>query len=66
MIRKCVRCGTEMLEDNDLKVEGAGYGIVFTKGRKVFGKRLGKPSIAVCPNCGEISMYLNDVSKLNE
>lgn len=61
-----MRCGTEMIEGNDLKVEGAGYGIVFTKGKKVFGKRLGKPEIAVCPCCGEISMYIKDVSKLNE
>ena len=30
MVRKCIRCGTEMKEECAIKVEGAGYGIVLS------------------------------------
>ena len=30
-MRKCIRCNVEMLEDYDVKVEGAAYGLKITK-----------------------------------
>ena len=64
-MRKCLRCGAEMKENCDLRVHGAGYGVVLsTDESKLFGGRIGKPKVAVCPQCGEISLYLDDVEKL--
>lgn len=64
-MRKCLRCGAEMQEGCTVKVEGAGYGVVLsTEENKIFSGRIGKPRVAICPKCGEVSLYLEDVSKL--
>ena len=64
-MRKCLRCGEEMKENCDQRVQGAGYGLVLAKDEsKLFGGRVGKPKVAICPRCGEISLYLDDVEKL--
>lgn len=56
-----------MLENCGIKVQGGGYGIVLTKdAKKLFGGRMGSPAVAVCPQCGELSLYLEDVSLLTE
>lgn len=53
-MRKCLRCGTEMKENCAIKVEGAGYGIIMSSDEnKLFGGRIGKPKVAICPKCGE-------------
>lgn len=65
-MRECIRCRTEMVEGCDLKVQGAGYGIVLTDSEKIFANRLGKPKVAVCPKCGEVSIYFEDVDLLRE
>ena len=54
-----------MKEDCAVKVEGAGYGIILSSDEaKLFGGRIGKPKVAICHKCGEVSIYLEDVSKL--
>ena len=64
-MRKCIRCGTEMKENCTIKVQGAGYGIVMsTEKNKLLKGRIGEPNVAICPKCGEISIYIEDVSKL--
>lgn len=65
-MRVCIRCKSEMVEQCDIKVQGAGYGVVLTSNEKVFSERLGKPKIAICPNCGEVSIYMDDVNKLKK
>ncbi|BCV19590.1 nucleic acid-binding protein [Leptogranulimonas caecicola] len=66
-MRKCLRCGSEMKEGCAIKVEGAGYGIVLSDdATKLFSGRIGKPNVAICPKCGEVSIYLEDVDKLKE
>lgn len=65
-MRKCIRCQTEMIENCDIKVEGALYGIVIAKGENIFSKRIGKPKIAVCPKCGEISIYIQTPEMLDK
>ena len=65
-MRKCLRCQCEMLEDFDIKVQGAGYGVVLSDSTKIFAARLGKPKVAVCPQCGEISFYLENTDLLKE
>lgn len=64
-MRQCLRCGTEMKENCAIKVEGAGYGIVMSSDEnKLFGGRIGKPKVAICPKCGEVSIYIEEVEKL--
>lgn len=54
-----------MQEGCTVKVEGAGYGVVLsTEENKLFSGRIGKPRVAICPKCGEVSLYLEDVSRL--
>lgn len=65
-MRKCLRCGTEMVEHCAIKVEGAGYGIVLaTDERKLFSPRIGNPKVAICPNCGELSLYMEHPEALS-
>ena len=63
-MRNCLRCGAAMKEGCAVKVAGAGYGIVLSSdAKKVFGGRMGEPKVAVCPSCGEVSLYLEQVEK---
>lgn len=64
-MRKCIRCNVAMIEDCGIKVKGASYGIVLTDDEnKWFGGRMGEPKVAICPKCVEVSIYLEDVSRL--
>lgn len=58
-MRKCIRCGTDMKENYGIKVQSGGYGIEITNGTKIFSERIGKPQIAICPKCGELSIYID-------
>jgi hypothetical protein len=55
-----------MLEGFDLKVEGGAYGIKISDGTGVFAKRIEKPKVAICPKCGEISLYIENVDRINK
>ena len=49
-MRKCLRCETEMKENCTIKIEGGGNGIVMsTSEGKLFGGRIGKTKVAICP-----------------
>lgn len=55
-----------MREGCAVKVEGAGYGVVLsTRENKLFSGRIGTPKVAICPQCGEVSVYVEDVGRLN-
>lgn len=62
-MRKCLRCHEEMVENLDVKVDMQGYGIrITTKG--VFGTTVEKPKVAVCPKCGEVSLYIENFESI--
>ena len=64
-MRTCIRCGSDMKEGCAIKIEGGGNGIVLSADEnKLFGGRIGKPKVAICPNCGEVSIYIENVDKL--
>ncbi len=65
-MRMCTRCNIEMLEGFDIKIDGGGYGLGLVAKHKMFGSRLGKPSVAVCSQCGEISIYMEDIEKIQD
>ncbi len=56
-MRNCIRCGAEMKDGFKIT---SGYGIVI-RGEK---NRAVKPKVAVCPQCGEVSIYVEEVDKL--
>ncbi|MBQ0064348.1 MAG: nucleic acid-binding protein [Firmicutes bacterium] len=64
-MRKCIRCGIEMIEAYDVKVEGAAYGLKITK-PGIFKENLGKVHVAVCPKCGYLEFYLEDTTKIEK
>lgn len=64
-MRKCIRCECEMAENYDVKVEGGAYGLKITK-QGIFQDNLGKVHAAVCPKCGYLEFYLEDVTKINK
>lgn len=64
-MRICNRCQCEMTEGFDVKVEGAGYGIKIASGTGIFADRIEKPKVAICPKCGEISLYIENVDKIS-
>lgn len=63
-MRECIRCKTEMVEDLNIRDSGQFTSIIIANG--IFGKNFGKVNAAVCPSCGEISIYLEDTTRLKE
>lgn len=65
MKRRCLRCNIEMIENFDIKVEGAGYGIKVTQ-QGLFKDNLGKVQCAICPECGYMETYIEDTNKVKK
>lgn len=53
-----------MRADLRLKVNGGGYGIVVDVDEKQKTTTIDDVKVAVCPECGHIEMYLEDLTKL--
>lgn len=62
-MRRCPRCDVEMREGFLLREERAGRPIGLYKTGKIFGE-VDYLKAAVCPNCGEVSLYLPNVAQL--
>ena len=62
-MRQCIRCGAEMTENLIIRQTGDGMGLTITTAG-FFPKKIGKTKAAVCPECGEISVYLEDTDRL--
>ncbi|ALU15460.1 nucleic acid-binding protein [Eubacterium sp. AM05-23] len=58
-MRICPHCQYEMRESFDIKIDSTGNGLKVTK-EGTFGEVIGKPKVAVCPKCGEVSIYLDE------
>ncbi len=64
-MRECLRCKTQMKEDCDLR-SGSNYKLTLTKSTKnLFPGAIDFIKVAVCPKCGEISIYV-DQSKIKD
>lgn len=58
-MRICPHCQYEMSESFDIKIDSSGNGLKVTK-EGTFGEMIGKPKVAVCSKCGEVSIYLEE------
>ena len=65
-MRKCVKCGKVMVSDLRLKVNGGGYGIVVRVDEKQKTTIIDDVKVAVCPECGNIEMYLENLTNLKD
>ena len=65
-MRKCEKCGASMKLDLRLKVNGGGYGIVVDVDEKQKTTTIDDVKVAVCPECGNIEMYLEDLTNLKD
>lgn len=63
-MRACARCCIEMIEGFDIKVVGGAYGIKISRSKSIFSKRIAKPKVAICPQCGEVSLYIDNVKAI--
>lgn len=58
--RQCLRCGTPMLANfepfNPARIS-------ICDSAKLFPKKIKRVSCLVCPKCGEISYYTNDIEE---
>ena len=65
-MRKCIRCGAEMVEGCAVRQTDTACGIVIMESDRLFAHSLGKPKAAVCPECGEVSLYIEDLDKVRK
>lgn len=64
MKRTCSQCRFEMIEDCKVTVEGDLSGVIVTQKRKGLFKNISaKTKAAVCPNCGNVALYVEDHKK---
>lgn len=65
-MRKCIRCNSEMVTGYTLKVSNltALGTMLLAKGNSIFSDELGKVKVAICPKCGEISLYFDNFDKI--
>ena len=65
-MRKCIRCQSDMTEGFDIKVERGGYGVKISSNTGIFAKRIEKPKVSICPQCGEISLYIENLDDIRD
>ncbi|GAA0071151.1 hypothetical protein UT300003_26750 [Clostridium sardiniense] len=64
-MRACIRCKSEMVEGFDFKIDGVfNTGIRISASKNCFSDRIEKPKVAICPKCGEISLYVTKLDKI--
>lgn len=60
MKRTCTRCGTMMKSGYELGIKGSGMTVKLKEEDVLIGKGISRLKAAVCPECGEVSIYLED------
>lgn len=66
-VRKCIRCKCDMLEGYEIET-GKETGGVYLKDSKIWNiyGSIDEIKVAVCPSCGELSFYIDDIDKLEK
>lgn len=60
MIRKCTACQSDMVEDCEVHVKGAMYGLKIKIPGWLFSKVSAEAKAAVCPRCGHVELYVEN------
>ena len=64
-MRKCLRCGVDMIEGYTIREESEAAQIQLVESEELLAKRI-QPKVAVCPACGEVSVYIENIEKLRK
>ena len=64
-MRTCLRCGKEMIEGYTIREESDAAQIQLVESDELLAKRI-EPKVAVCPSCGEVSVYIDHIEKLRK
>lgn len=64
-MRTCLRCGKEMIEGYTIREESEAAQIQLVESEALLAKRI-QPKVAVCPDCGEVSVYVENIEKLRK
>ena len=66
-MRKCIRCGAQMREGYALRSADVQFhAMALADGDIVFSSQVARPRAAVCPDCGEVSFYIEDPAALDK
>ena len=60
MSRECTSCQIDMVENCDVHVKGALYGIKIKKPGLLFSKASAEAKAAVFPQCGRVELYVEN------
>ncbi|SHH20177.1 hypothetical protein [Clostridium grantii] len=60
-MRVCKNCESKMVEGYKMKINTTTLFADMTIAKKGFSE---KPTVAVCPICGEISLYIEKIDKV--
>lgn len=69
MMRKCIRCGVEMVEGLDIRetMNDSTLRVTMPKTAGILPKNyLGDVKAAVCPLCGYIEPYLSQLDRIQQ
>lgn len=64
-MRKCLRCDKEMIEGYTIREESEAAMIQLVESEELLAKRI-QPRVAVCPVCGEVSVYIENIERLQK
>jgi hypothetical protein len=56
-MKNCTRCDGELIDDLDVKAQGV-YQVAISYKKKVSSTRRGSVQASLCPDCGDVSFYL--------
>ena len=59
-MKECLRCKKELIEDLDVYAQGV-YEVEVSDKKRILTKHRAKVKAAVCPLCGEVSLYLESI-----
>lgn len=63
-MKKCLRCGAKMVDDLNYRIDYGRYNSGWIVSQGLFRKNFGEPKCSVCPDCGYIEYYLEDLEAL--
>ena len=64
-MRERLRCKVKMVENLEIMVTGGGYGIDIRE-KGIFKGALDRIKCAVCPECGYVETYIENLTKIKK